>query len=112
MYIDIVPNRKSPPAILLRESIRQGKKIVKRTIANLSTLSIEQAQAIRRILKNEKLVQPEAHFDIFLDAKENGSIYTLENEPIKCAVNVRPVKSKSLLERRCRCWFFVYGIEE
>ena len=63
MYIDIVPNRNSPPAILLRESIRQGKKIVKQTIANLSSLSIEQAQAIRRILKGEKLVQPEAHFD-------------------------------------------------
>ncbi len=64
MYIDIVPNRKSPPAILLRESIRQGEKIVKRTLANLSNLSIDQAQAIRRILKGEKLVQPEEHFTI------------------------------------------------
>jgi len=50
MCIDIVPNRKSPPAIFLRESVRQGKKIVKRTLANLSSLSIEQIQAIRRIL--------------------------------------------------------------
>jgi len=73
MYIDIVPNRKSPPAILLRESIRQGKKIVKRTIANLSDLSIEQAQAIRRILKNEKLVQPEDHFDI-LNSRAHGQV--------------------------------------
>jgi len=73
MYIDIVPNRKSPPAILLRESIRQGKKIVKRTIANLSTLSIEQAQAIRRILKNEKLVQPKDHFDI-LNSRAHGHV--------------------------------------
>ena len=64
MYIDIVPNRKSPPAILLRESTRQGKKIVKRTIANLSSLSIAQAESIRRILKGEKLVNPEEHFDI------------------------------------------------
>jgi transposase len=64
MYIDIVPNRKSPPAILLRESTRQGKKIVKRTIANLSSLSIAQAESIRRILKGEKLVKPEEHFDI------------------------------------------------
>jgi hypothetical protein len=44
MYIDIVPNRKSRPAILLRESIREGKKIIKRTIANLSALSLEQVQ--------------------------------------------------------------------
>jgi hypothetical protein len=64
MYIDIVPNRKSPPAILLRESVRRGKKIVKRTIANLSSLSIEQAESIRKILKGEKLVRPEAHFDV------------------------------------------------
>lgn len=68
MYIDFVPNRKSPPAILLRESVRQGKKIVKRTIANLSSLSKEQAYAIRRILKGEKLVKPETHFDILRSA--------------------------------------------
>jgi hypothetical protein len=34
MYIDIVPNRHSPPAILLRESIREGRKVRKRTLAN------------------------------------------------------------------------------
>jgi len=43
MYIDVVPNRTSSLAILLRESVRQGKKVVKRTIANLSSLSLEQA---------------------------------------------------------------------
>jgi hypothetical protein len=32
MYVDIVPNRKSRPAILLRESVREGKRIVKRTL--------------------------------------------------------------------------------
>jgi hypothetical protein len=47
MYIDIVPNRNSPPAILLRESIREGQKIVKRTIANLSALSIILKRAVR-----------------------------------------------------------------
>ena len=71
MYIDIVPNRKSPPAILLRESIRQGEKIIKRTLANLSSLSIDQAQAIRRVLKGEKLVQPEKHFTI-LNSRAHG----------------------------------------
>jgi hypothetical protein len=55
MYIDIVPNRGSPPAILLRESIRDGKRVRKRTIANLSALPIEQAEMIRRVLKGEKL---------------------------------------------------------
>ncbi len=73
MYIDIVPNRKSPPAILLRESVREGKKIIKRTIANLSSLSIEQAQLVRRVLKGESLVAPEACFDI-VNSKAHGDV--------------------------------------
>jgi hypothetical protein len=56
MYIDLVPNRGSKPAILLRESIREGKCIRKRTIANLSALSLEQAEAIRLVLKGGQLV--------------------------------------------------------
>jgi transposase len=55
MYIDIVPNRGSKPAILLRESIREGKRIRKRTIANLSALTLEQAEGIRCVLKGERL---------------------------------------------------------
>jgi hypothetical protein len=55
MYIDFVPNRGSKPAILLRESIREGKRIRKRTIANLSTLTLEQAEAIRLVLKGGQL---------------------------------------------------------
>ncbi len=55
MYIDFVPNRGSKPAILLRESIREGKRIRKRTVANLSALTLEQAEAIRLVLKGEKL---------------------------------------------------------
>jgi len=50
-----VPNRGSKPAILLRESIREGKRIRKRTIANLSALTLEQAEDIRRVLKGERL---------------------------------------------------------
>jgi len=55
MYIDIVPNRGSPPAILLRESVREGKHVRKRTLANLSALPIEQVEMIRRVLKGERL---------------------------------------------------------
>jgi hypothetical protein len=36
MFIESIPNRNSPPAILLREAWREGKKIRKRTIANLT----------------------------------------------------------------------------
>ena len=55
MYIDIVPNRNSPPAILLRESVREGKRVRKRTVANLSSLPTDQVEMIRRVLKGEKV---------------------------------------------------------
>jgi hypothetical protein len=55
MHIDTIPNRNSRPAYLLRESVRDGKHVRKRTLANLSSLPIEQIEAIRRILKGEKL---------------------------------------------------------
>ena len=57
MHIDIVPNRGSSPAVLLRESFRQGKKVRKRTLANLSSLSAPQVEAIRKVLKGETLVR-------------------------------------------------------
>jgi hypothetical protein len=55
MHIDTIPNRNSRPAYLLRESVREGKRVRKRTLANLSSLPLEQIEAIRRILKGEKL---------------------------------------------------------
>ena len=64
MYIDIVPNRKSPPAILLRESVRDGKHVRKRTIANLSALPIAQAEMIRRVLKGERLGPVESALEV------------------------------------------------
>ncbi len=56
MYIDIVPNRSSPPAVLLREAYREGGKVKKRTLANLSKLPMDQVLAMRRVLRGEKLV--------------------------------------------------------
>ena len=57
MYIDVVPNRSSPPAVLLRESSREGGKIRKRTLANLSALPPEAIEVLRRVLKGETLVR-------------------------------------------------------
>src|SRR5512139_215714 len=51
MYIDVVPNRNSPPAVLLRESYRQGNKVRKRTIANLSCLPAHVIEGIKALLK-------------------------------------------------------------
>ena len=56
MYIDTVPNRGSPPAILLRDARREGKKIVKRTLANLSAWPKARLEALRALLHGEALV--------------------------------------------------------
>jgi transposase len=58
MYIETVPNRNSRPAILLREGWRQGKKTVKRTLANLSAWPQPKIEALRRVLRDEALVSP------------------------------------------------------
>ena len=62
MYIDIVPNRNSPPAVLLREDHREGGKTVKRTLANLSALPPEAIAALRAVLKGERLVGAADYF--------------------------------------------------
>jgi hypothetical protein len=72
MYIDIVPNRGSPPAILLRESIRDGKRVRKRTVANLSALPIAQVEMIRRVLKGEKLGPVESALEVVRSRSPRG----------------------------------------
>jgi len=53
MYIATVPNRTSPPAILLRESFRQNGKVKNRTLANLSAWAPARIAALRRLLRGE-----------------------------------------------------------
>jgi hypothetical protein len=53
MYIATVPNRKSPPAVLLRESFRQDAKVKNRTLANLSRWPAARIEALRRLLRGE-----------------------------------------------------------
>jgi len=56
MYIETVPNRGSRPAVLLRESWREGKKTRKRTIANLSKWPPEKVEMLRAVLKGGAVV--------------------------------------------------------
>ena len=51
MYIERVPNRKSPPAVLLRESFREDGKVKKRTLANLSKWPEDLVEGLRVLLK-------------------------------------------------------------
>ena len=51
MYIERVPNRSSPPAVLLRESYREHGKVKKRTLANLSKWPAHLVEGLRVLLK-------------------------------------------------------------
>jgi transposase len=53
MYVAEVPNRTSPPALLLRESFRQDGKVKSRTLANLSSWPRARVDALRRLLRGE-----------------------------------------------------------
>jgi transposase len=65
MYVAKVPNRGSPPAILLRESYREGGKVKNRTLANLSRWPEEKVDALARVLKGlPPKVDLAAAFDI------------------------------------------------
>jgi transposase len=64
MYVATIPNRSSPPAILLREGYREGGKVKSRTLANLSKLPPEAVEAIKRVLKGERLVSTDEFFEI------------------------------------------------
>jgi hypothetical protein len=64
MYIEIVPNRNSPPTMLLRESYRDGAQVRKRTLANLTHWPAEVVATLHRTLQGERLVGLDDAFQI------------------------------------------------
>ena len=64
MHINIIPNHGSSPTVLLRESFREGSKVCKRTLANLSALSTAQVQTIRATLRGDVLQPIDKTFEI------------------------------------------------
>ena len=64
MYVETVPNRNSRPAVLLREGWREGGRVRKRTLANLTDWPAEKVESLRRVLKGQRLVPPEDAFTI------------------------------------------------
>jgi len=73
MHIDVVPNRGSRPAYLLRESYREGQRVRKRTLANLSSLSDAQIQAIRAVLRGDD-VRPTGELFEAVESKPCGHV--------------------------------------
>jgi Transposase DDE domain len=59
MYIESVPNRNSPPAILLRESYRENGKVRKRTLCNLSDWPRAHIEGLRGVLKGGTVIAPD-----------------------------------------------------
>src|SRR5271165_591379 len=59
MYIEAVPNRNSPPAILLRESYRENGKVRKRTLCNLSGWPAAYIEGLRGVLKGGTVIPAE-----------------------------------------------------
>jgi Transposase DDE domain len=64
MYVETIPNRNSPPAILLRESFREDGQVRKRTLANISDWPAEQIESLRRVLKGETFPSDGGSLDI------------------------------------------------
>ena len=59
MFIEAVPNRNSPPAILLRESYREDGKVRKRTLCNLSAWPKDKIEGLRGVLKGGTVIPAE-----------------------------------------------------
>lgn len=57
MHIEVVPNRNSKPCILLRESFREGGKVRKRTLANLSKLPPAAIDGLRALLRGATVIE-------------------------------------------------------
>jgi transposase len=79
MYIERVPNRNSPPAVLLRESWRENGKTKKRTVGNLSSLDDETVEAVRSALKGDvvpaamAIAEPGKRLEI-TDVRQHGHV--------------------------------------
>jgi len=64
MYVTVVPNRGSRPAILLRETYRDGAAVKNRTLANLTKWKPEKVAALRAVLRDETLLPAQEGFEI------------------------------------------------
>ena len=74
MYIDVVPNRNSPPAVLLRESYRRDGNVKKRTLANLSKWPKPLVEGLRTLLKGGVALPSLDHAFQILRAKPHGHV--------------------------------------
>ena len=102
MYIERVPNRNSPPAILLRESYRQDGKVRKRTVANLSKWPPELIEQFQQLLKGSRTIDKlEETFDI-VRSQPHGHVRavlgTLHRIKLHTAILERGKRNRDLVQ--------------
>ena len=105
MCVASVPNRNSPPAILLRESYRENGKVKTRTIANISHLAAPQIEALRRALAGSLLTAdpPRSLPNAFVIARSRphghvaGVLGCLRNLQLDSILDARDSRERSLV---------------
>jgi len=102
MYIATVPNRNSPPAVLLREGYREDGKVKTRTLANLSKLPPEAIAALRQIFKGKKMVPADDAFQIVEDgSRAHGNaeavLIAMRQLGFPGLINSRPSRQRDLV---------------
>ena len=100
MYIDSVPNRNSPPAILLRESYRDGKTVRKRTIANITKWPQHVIDGLRLLLGGKTLVPAEELFSIEKSTPHGhveAVIGTIKRLKLDTMISSKPCQERDLV---------------
>ncbi|MBD0363695.1 MAG: IS1634 family transposase [Coleofasciculus sp. C3-bin4] len=101
MHIERVPNRNSPPAVLLRQSYREGGKVRKRTLANLSKLPDNAIEGLRVLLKGGiAITSLDDAFEIQRSLPHGhvaAVLGTLENVGLKSLISPESSRQKDLV---------------
>ncbi|MEI7836454.1 MAG: IS1634 family transposase [Planctomycetota bacterium] len=102
MYIATIPNRDSPPAILLREGYREDGKVKTRTLANLSKLPTEAIAVLRQVLQGKHLVSTDEAFEIVEDgSRDHGHaeavLTAMRRLGFSGLINSRPSRQRDLV---------------
>ena len=100
MYVAKIPNRGSPPTYLLRESFRRNGKVRTRTLANLSSLPLDQIKCISRVLKGERLVTVKQSFRITRSLPHGhvqAVLVTVRRLGLEALIASRPCRERDLV---------------
>ena len=102
MYITTIPNRNSPPAILVREGYREDGKVKTRTLANLSKLPAETIAVVQQVLKGKQMVSVDEVFEIVEDGSRahghaEAVLIAMRRLGFSGLINSRPSRQRDLV---------------